>query len=725
MGVLAVFGVFAIFRSKAATSALDQFRIGQNTFVVGLPWAGDDLGAMDVGYDSSVDLVFTAKETSTLDVVAAYLVGNTYCAAKPVRSDGFCYSAGHGGTVQLDIYADNPTTSEPTGPSLGSATWVHPTVDGSFTGTDKLGSTDSVMPLSLSPKPNVTAGTRYHAVYTNPDPEAAAGNFYSLDFLNMRNITSGITNSRAQMPVLLSQDWDARYKSTGVGSGGINTGGVWRSCTDRTDCWSSTINQNYSSTPIVEYRYGNGQTSGNAYSSYPNLGDSYKGLYPYANPTNGTTRDRQVFTINTDVTVNQIGARIVPIVAGTARFTLARMSDGQVFNTTDIAYSMPPDALGGCNPVVLDSATCHTNNGLSLSKDLTPFNLPAGTYYIDFDRADGTAQYAIEAQYPIINNTRNMTVAWGPGSRWDNAYLQRYDGGWVPVDPNVYEQANTDAFVYLRLVPPGGSTTPAPTPAPTVAPSANPPALSPEALCPNGTRFQAEDMAVGGGAITSVSGYRDWSVASTYLDFTYGPATLGDYTLRLRYWAPATASRQAYRRIPSANPQRNAINLPGTTGWSTANVTLDAWAPLTNPSLNASLSMDGTDFGRIALDYVDICPQGSAVTPTPAPTASPTPTPTPVATAHPTVTPTPAPTPTPVVTAHPTATPVSTPVPTPIATCTKLGDVNCDGKVNNGDLNVVLHNYGKSVTSRAQGDLTGDGVVNIFDLSQVLQNWGK
>lgn len=57
--------------------------------------------------------------------------------------------------------------------------------------------------------------------------------------------------------------------------------------------------------------------------------------------------------------------------------------------------------------------------------------------------------------------------------------------------------------------------------------------------------------------------------------------------------------------------------------------------------------------------------------------------------------------------------------------CTKRGDVNCDGKVSNIDLNIVLGAYGTAVTSRATGDLTGDGVVNVFDLSQVLQNWGR
>ncbi len=81
------------------------------------------------------------------------------------------------------------------------------------------------------------------------------------------------------------------------------------------------------------------------------------------------------------------------------------------------------------------------------------------------------------------------------------------------------------------------------------------------------------------------------------------------------------------------------------------------------------------------------------------------------------------PAPTPVSTTTPTPQPTLTPAPTPA--CTKLGDINCDGRVNSMDLNAVLANYGKRTTLRSAGDLTGDGIVNIFDLSQILQNWGR
>ncbi len=107
------------------------------------------------------------------------------------------------------------------------------------------------------------------------------------------------------------------------------------------------------------------------------------------------------------------------------------------------------------------------------------------------------------------------------------------------------------------------------------------------------------------------------------------------------------------------------------------------------------------------------------MTPTPPPTLTPTPSPTSTPPPTPPLTITPSPT------VSPTVTPSPTPTPTPTPVCTKLGDANCDGRVNSIDLQAVLSNYGKKTTLRRLGDLTGDGIVNIFDLSQILHNWGR
>ena len=58
-------------------------------------------------------------------------------------------------------------------------------------------------------------------------------------------------------------------------------------------------------------------------------------------------------------------------------------------------------------------------------------------------------------------------------------------------------------------------------------------------------------------------------------------------------------------------------------------------------------------------------------------------------------------------------------------TCTKLGDVNCDGATNGDDLITVLLNWKKSGMQRKDGDLNNNGLVNGDDLLEILINWKK
>lgn len=52
-------------------------------------------------------------------------------------------------------------------------------------------------------------------------------------------------------------------------------------------------------------------------------------------------------------------------------------------------------------------------------------------------------------------------------------------------------------------------------------------------------------------------------------------------------------------------------------------------------------------------------------------------------------------------------------------------DVNGDGQINFGDLNVVLSNFGQIVSPGTNGDATRDGVVNFADLNLVLSGFGR
>jgi hypothetical protein len=56
-------------------------------------------------------------------------------------------------------------------------------------------------------------------------------------------------------------------------------------------------------------------------------------------------------------------------------------------------------------------------------------------------------------------------------------------------------------------------------------------------------------------------------------------------------------------------------------------------------------------------------------------------------------------------------------------TITTWGDVNADGKVDGGDLNIILSNWNESGTAWDTGDLTGDGFIDGGDLNILLSNW--
>jgi hypothetical protein len=415
---------------------------------IGLPWSGDGLSRMQVTDHSEVDFVFTSTETSTLVSIAPWIVANnpkTYAPCPASVNEDLCYSAGHGGTVRVDVYADDPVTNNPTGPSLGGHTWARPMVNGAV---QIEGNYDGSWfgPLQLTPAPKVEAGRTYHAVWTNPDPEAAAGNFYGLDFLSNRAILSGDLNARAQMPIVPHTKWDARFRARKSSISPEHfTNNVWKSCgapqpaiTGYADCWATSDGW-YRQTPIVQYTYGNGKESGNGY-AFP-----LAGVNPWGNNlTDGVTRSRQTFQVSTETMIDQVGVRINPTASGIAKLSVRRKNDDAVLATVNVPYVMPPPMGGTASGSCLAGVRCG-NNGITLIGALAPTVLTPGDYYIDFDRA-GTGTYAPQAMIPYMEQPGGKLAAWGPGTRWENGALENWTGsawqGWG--------SPNLDSFVYLR-----------------------------------------------------------------------------------------------------------------------------------------------------------------------------------------------------------------------------------------------------------------------------------
>ena len=52
------------------------------------------------------------------------------------------------------------------------------------------------------------------------------------------------------------------------------------------------------------------------------------------------------------------------------------------------------------------------------------------------------------------------------------------------------------------------------------------------------------------------------------------------------------------------------------------------------------------------------------------------------------------------------------------------GDANLDGRVDMGDLTILLANFGRSGATWSQGNFAGDPTVDILDLTILLSHWG-
>jgi hypothetical protein len=51
-------------------------------------------------------------------------------------------------------------------------------------------------------------------------------------------------------------------------------------------------------------------------------------------------------------------------------------------------------------------------------------------------------------------------------------------------------------------------------------------------------------------------------------------------------------------------------------------------------------------------------------------------------------------------------------------------DINADGYINNTDLNVILNNWGQSLSGKANGDVNNDGIVDVSDFEIMAEWWG-
>lgn len=165
---------------------------------------------------TSVSYRFQARHASALDAIRVFFIWSL------VKSG---YQAGQGGTVQVDLMADDGTAAHlPTGPSLASTSYSH-----------ILAQNVNYPRLAFPAPAALTGGAFYHLVFTNVDP-APSANYISLDSLYTDAQTAPM------QPGLTDASW-AVLQRAGAGP--------WK------------LRQNF--TPILELDYADGGSQGTGY----------------------------------------------------------------------------------------------------------------------------------------------------------------------------------------------------------------------------------------------------------------------------------------------------------------------------------------------------------------------------------------------------------------------------------------------------------------------------
>ncbi len=379
---------------------------------------------------SSVAVMFVAEENSQITSINASLIGAT--SPWPANSnEDTNYSAGNGGTIKLDVYADDGSALHvPTGPSLGGFTWNEPMRNGQWVGVPGAVGFGYFGALELSNPVSVVAGRRYHLVWTNPHPQAST-NWYGVNFNTTRwkQFSTGASQDASVMP---ASRFDVKYRAT---SGGYSTGGQWKSCTAQSS-GNYCYHYSYFFTPIVSVNYANGRGQGNAYE------DFYLDPQELASNVTGGNKIRQIMKVDTDTRVDSAVFSAIPFVAGTARVSVKRYLDDTLVVSKDVPFSLAPSLLRtdlGCNVAPSPPPnTCGTNSVRLTASFASPVTLSAGYYVLEF--AAVTGSYNVTIAQPV-HQFRTQTYDYnGSAQKWTGS-------GWAPV-----ANGGWDVFAYLRRV---------------------------------------------------------------------------------------------------------------------------------------------------------------------------------------------------------------------------------------------------------------------------------
>ena len=320
---------------------------------------------------STASYGFRSTHTGRLAAIQLYVIWSA-------TSSG--YNGGTGGSLLVRIQTDDGTAAHhPSGQTIASYLHTDPMSKGNFP------------VLTFAAPPSLTAGTLYHVVITNPDPDPGT-NYVSVNSLWMRK------GATPRQPRFADADW---FQLMGFS----NEPNVWT---------SPALNGPDSYTPILVLRFADGYTTGVGYMEV--WTESTK-------PIAGTASVRETFTVSgADRSVTGVSIRLRRV-SGTAPLTV-RLEQG---NGT-LIESM---SIGG-----IDTTFGWVEHAFSSVRTLTKgaryaltLQAPAGTVYEAYPLREGSSSNVrFSAASYFTDGFAQFTTngSWTGWDQWGGA--ERLDG---------------------------------------------------------------------------------------------------------------------------------------------------------------------------------------------------------------------------------------------------------------------------------------------------------
>jgi hypothetical protein len=295
------------------------------------------------------------------------------------------YALGTGGTIKVDVQTDDGSASHnPSGTSLASLIYAKPVND-----------TIGYYPLlAFAGQPTLQAGTLYHVVFTNIDPDPV-NNWVCLDSAYM-----DYANSPTMQPTIPDLDLATLWRQGSTGTWSVRKTGPTESFT-----------------PILELDYADGTSQGQGYMEFW-IGD--------AKTISGTQGVRQIFTVSGSDRIVTSASVHLKYVSGSGPLTIRlEQADGTLLDQGTVASVPVTPGLGGASWAKVTFATART------LKAGSAYNLvlsaPAGTVFTAFPMRKGSDKgYKSTTVFTDGYAQFNNGTGWTGWDQWGQ--LNRKDG---------------------------------------------------------------------------------------------------------------------------------------------------------------------------------------------------------------------------------------------------------------------------------------------------------